>query len=157
MINGTIPDFTSQWFNDIGTTLVGAMMFNIYWPVCEFFIGYGKRIFARTLDRCFRCDVNKTKAITLQQYIELYSGPVFFIHYKYSSIMNITYVTMMYGIGLPVLFPIAVFGYLTLYLMEKTLIYYCYRQPPMYDSKLNNNVLAIMTWGPVLFLSFGYW
>ena len=64
---------------------------------------------------------------------------------------------MMYGVGLPVLFPIAACSFLILYLVEKTMIYYAYRQPPMYDEKLNNNVLSILTYAPLLFLSFGYW
>jgi hypothetical protein len=87
----------------------------------------------------------------------VYSGPVFFIHYKYSAILNIAFVTMMYGMGLPVLFPIAAFSFLTLYVMEKLLLHYVYREPPMYDEKLNKNALSILTYAPVLFLAFGYW
>lgn len=63
----------------------------------------------------------------------------------------------MYGLGIPILFPIAAISFLTLYLVEKVMIYYSYRQPPMYDEKLNNNVLNIMTYAPLLFLSYGYW
>jgi hypothetical protein len=37
------------------------------------------------------------------------------------------------------------------------MIYFSYRLPPTYDEKLNNNVLSIMTYAPLLFLSFGYW
>lgn len=134
------------------------MMFNIYWPVMEFFVWFGYRTLFRQLDRgIFSCNADKTKKITIQQYVEIYSGPTFFIHYKYSSILNITFVTMMYGLGLPVLFPIAAISFLGLYLVEKTMIYYAYRQPPMYDEKLNNNVLTILTYAPLLFLSFGYW
>jgi hypothetical protein len=40
--------------------------------------------------------------------------------------MNITFVTMMYGIGLPVLFPVAALSMFTLYMMEKAMIYYVY-------------------------------
>jgi hypothetical protein len=129
----------------------------VYWPVVEFFIFGGMRQAFRLLDRGFSCDTNRTKKTTLQQYIELYSGPVFFIHYKYSSIMNITFVTMMYGLGMPALFPVAAMSYLTLYCMEKIMLHYCYREPPMYDERLNKNALAILTWAPLLFLSFGYW
>ena len=89
--------------------------------------------------------------------MEVYSGPQYFIHYKYSAILNITFVTFMYGIGLPLLFPIAVASFLVLYLVEKVMIFFSYRQPPMYDEKLNNNVLSLMTYAPLLFLSFGYW
>jgi hypothetical protein len=153
-----IPDFNSQWFNDIGTTLVGAMMFNVYWPVVEFFVFFGMRSTFRLMDRGFACRAaDKTKKTTIQQYVELYSGPVFFIHYKYSSILNITFVSMMYGLGLPVLFPIASLALLTLYCMEKLMLHYAYREPPMYDERLNKNALGILTWAPLLFLAFGSW
>jgi hypothetical protein len=84
-------------------------------------------------------------------------GPDFFVHYKYSAILNITFVTMMYGVGLPVLFPIASASLLVLYLIEKLSLYYSYREPPMYDASLNKNALSILTWAPILFLAFGYW
>ena len=151
------PDFDSNWFNDIGNTLVGAMLFNVYWPICEFFINYGMRYGFRLLDRKLKCDEYVTKKTTIQQYVEVYSGPTFFIHYKYSSILNITFVTMMYGAGLPILFPIAAAAIFVLYCMEKIMVNYSYRQPPAYDERLNNNVLAILTYAPLLFLSFGYW
>lgn len=79
------------------------------------------------------------------------------IHYKYSAILNIAFVTMMYGMGLPILFPIAAFSFFTLYCMEKLLLHYVYREPPMYDEKLNKNALSILTYAPILFLAFGYW
>lgn len=133
------------------------MLFNVYWPVLEFFAFFGMRLGFRLLDRKFGCDTYKTKKTTIQQYVELYSGPTFFIHYKYSSILNITFVTMMYGLGMPILFPIAAAALLVLYCMEKLMIHYSYRQPPMYDERLNNNVLSLMTYAPLAFLSFGYW
>jgi len=64
---------------------------------------------------------------------------------------------MMYGIGIPVLFPIAAVSMATLYFVEKIMVYYVYRQPPMYDEKLNNNVLSLMTYAPLMLLAFGYW
>lgn len=101
--------------------------------------------------------VVNTKKKSLQTYTELYSGPIFSIHYKYSAILNISFVTMMYGMGLPILFPIAAISLLVLYCMEKLLLHYVYREPPMYDEKLNKNALSILTYAPILFLAFGYW
>jgi len=40
--------------------------------------------------------------------MDLYSGPEYIIHYKYSLLLNSAFVTMMYGLGMPILFPIAV-------------------------------------------------
>ncbi len=100
-------------------------------------------------------DVTNKKSI--QTYVETHSGPVFFIHYKYSAILNIVFVTMMYGLGLPILFPIASIALFVLYFMEKLLLHKVYREPPMYDEKLNKNALSILTYAPILFLAFGYW
>lgn len=63
----------------------------------------------------------------------------------------------MYGVGLPILFPIAASALFVLYMLEKFMLYKSYRMPPTYDEKLNNNVLSIMTYAPLLTLSFGYW
>lgn len=64
---------------------------------------------------------------------------------------------MMYGVGLPVLFPIAALSILVLYILEKSLINYSYRLPPTYDERLNNNVLSILSYAPLFGLIFGYW
>lgn len=64
---------------------------------------------------------------------------------------------MMYGLGIPILFPIAAVAYLVLYCTEKLMLHYAYKQPPMYDERINNNVLSIMTYAPLMFLAFGYW
>ena len=158
IFKGKLGDFNTFWFSDIGKTLVGAMLFNVYWPVMEAFVWFGYRLGFRMLDRRFKsCSDEKTNKTTIQQYVEIYSGPVFFIHYKYSSILNITFVTMMYGVGIPVLFPIAALSMAVLYAVEKYMVYYVYRQPPMYDQQLNNNVLTLMTYPPLLLLGFGYW
>lgn len=79
------------------------------------------------------------------------------MHYKYSAIMNIVFLTMMFGAGLPILFPLASGSLLTMYLVEKYEIYYVFQQPPAYDDKLNNAVLVNLDKAPVLLLAFGYW
>lgn len=89
--------------------------------------------------------------------MQVYLGPQFMIHYKYSSCLNIVFVTFMFGFGIPILFPIAALSFLTLYVVEKALIYYSYRQPPMLDSVLNDSVLGKLSWAPFLYLIFGYW
>jgi hypothetical protein len=41
----------------------------------------------------------------------------------------------MYGFGIPMLFPVAILSFVILYFVEKTMLYYSYRMPPMYDEK----------------------
>mmetsp|Transcript_39253 Transcript_39253/g.37670 ORF Transcript_39253/g.37670 Transcript_39253/m.37670 type:complete len:89 (-) Transcript_39253:443-709(-) len=82
------------------------MLFTAYWPLLEFGYLYGLLLFFRILDR--RCSREpSTRAKTVQAYVDLYSGPEYYMHFKYSAILNVVYVTFMYGVALPILFPIA--------------------------------------------------
>ena len=93
----------------------------------------------RFLDRC--CSKNGTRCTTPQQYINLYSGPEFLIHFRYSQTLNIIYVTMMYGPSLPILFPIAFLSFLITYFLEIFMLFYVYRVPITYDETLHVSVL----------------
>jgi len=79
------------------------------------------------------------------------------MHFKYAAILNIVFVTFTFGFGIPILYPIAAIAMLILYLVEKTMLYYSYRLPPMYDERLSQSVLGLMSYAPLLLLSFGYW
>lgn len=48
-----------------------------------------------------------TSLTTISQYYNLYAGPEFLIHYRYSSINKIILISFMYGAGEPVLFLIS--------------------------------------------------
>ena len=65
----------------------------------------------------------------MQGYIEIYSGPVYDIHYKYSSILNIIFITFLYGPGIPILFPIALLSLAVIYVKERLCLAYSYREP----------------------------
>jgi len=69
----------------------------------------------------------KTKCVTQKAYIELYSGPVYQMHYKYASVIMMINVSFMYGMFLPILFPITLFGIWNMYVNERLLLAYWYR------------------------------
>lgn len=106
---------------------------------------------------CMRSIILRTKKVTVQQYINLYSGPVYLMHFKYSSIMVQVFVSFMYGMNIPLLFPIAMFGIFNMYVVERVCLAYYYRQPPMYDQKLNDDVLSILRFAPLFMFVLGYW
>ena len=155
IFRGIDPDFNSRWFANVGDTLVNSMFINIYMPAFECFYNYCIRLLKRAWDKRFW--TKRTSCKTRQAYIELYSGPTFYMHYKYSMILNITFVTMTFGVGMPVLFPIATLSFLFLYFVEKGMLYYGYREPPQYDEVLNNTVLDILKYAPLFLLGFGFW
>ena len=48
----------------------------------------------------------------------------------------IVFVTFMFGFGIPILFPIAAASIFVLYRVEKYMMYYFYKRPPMYEQKI---------------------
>lgn len=79
------------------------------------------------------------------------------MHFKYSTMLNVVYVTFMYGLAIPLLFPIALLALLIMYISEKLQLTYFYRKPPMYDEKLNASSLTVLMYAPVAMMVFGYW
>ena len=63
----------------------------------------------------------------------------------------------MYGLALPLLFPIALLAFAVLYVTERLTITYYYKKPPMYDEKMNQTALGILKWAPFFMVIFGFW
>jgi hypothetical protein len=151
-----MPDFNTGWFRSVGDVIVAAMVFNVYYPIIELLMYWALRVLFRCIDRGCRCR-GDTKSTSIQSYISTYAGPLYFMHYKYSSILTIVFITMMYGFGMPILFPIAMLSFLVLYITEKIMLFYGYVMPPMYDERLSNDVLNKLQFAPLLYVIFGYW
>lgn len=131
--SGYHPDFTVRWYKDVGYLIIDSMTTNIYAPLVELGIALSLRFAFRTLDRGGLRGRYKTKKHTMESYIALYGGPQYFLHSKYSNMLNITYITFMFGMGLPILFPIALASFLVIYVLERFLVAYYYRQPELTD------------------------
>lgn len=155
---GGIPDFNMIFFRQVGNQLVQTMLFNALYPLIEFPIFWGLRELFRVFDRpCCSLDRFRTKKTSINSYISIYVGPVYYMHFKYSAFLNICFVTMMFGFGIPLLFPVATLGFAILYVVENLMLYYSYQQPPLYDEKLDTSVLNFLKFAPLGFLAFGYW
>lgn len=133
------------------------MIFNIAWPVIEFFLWFSVRLLKRLWDSGLSLNRNATNKKTIVDYVELYCGPDYVIHYKYSFILNIVFITFLFGAGLPILFPIAMVSFIVLFLMERLQLAYSYKRPPMFDEKLNEAAVHILVFAPFLYLLVGFW
>jgi hypothetical protein len=63
----------------------------------------------------------------------------------------------MYGTALPILYPIGLLAFIVLYSVEKYLVYYWYKQPPVFDETITMNALSMLLWAPVLYMMTSYW
>lgn len=79
------------------------------------------------------------------------------IHFKYSDCLNITFLAMLYGLGMPIMFPMAAVIIMNQRLAERIQVAYNYRLPPAMDNSLSDSVLSIMKYAPLMLLFNGYW
>ena len=141
---GKFTDFNTEWFNSIGKTIRDTMWFNAIYPLIEFVAFYLIRLLFRLIDSSCTLDKYRTKSKSIQGYLDIQSGPLYLMHFKYAAVLNIVFVTFMYGYGIPELFPIALVSFIIILFVEKAQLYYSYRAPPLYDERLSQKVLSIM-------------
>ena len=144
--SGIYTDFSSQWFQDIGSLIAETAVLNIVFPMIEFLVYLAIRHLKRILDQksLCPCDKYKTRARTIYHFEQIYSGPQFFVHYRLAFIVNIVYVTFLFGPGMPILFPIALAGLIFTYVSERLRMAYSYQKPPMYNSQLAATTLSAL-------------
>lgn len=106
---------------------------------------------------CKDKSTNSTKAKTIQQYIKSHTGPEPELHLQYSLIFVSIFVCFLYGLALPILFPITFFMMINQYISERFLFAYFHRKPPIYGTSMNKKSLAILRFAPMMMLPFGYW
>jgi len=63
----------------------------------------------------------------------------------------------MYGMMIPILFPIALLGFVNMYVNERILLAYYYKQPPKYDMELHLIAINRVKLAPLLMYLLSYW
>lgn len=101
-----------DWYPNVGFKIVQTMLINSILPYVGLVTAFAVPFVMRLLDRKFSSDMYKTKKTSMAAYKDLFSGKDYVIHFKYSGILNIVYITMLYGVGMPILFPIAAFNFI---------------------------------------------
>ena len=87
------------------------MLIQAILPFNTLVIGFALPIAMKFYDSSYTMETRRTRAPTMQGYKNVQQGVDYVIHFKYSAVLNVVYVTCMYGIGMPVLFPIAAINF----------------------------------------------
>ena len=154
IFTGKFSDFNEQWYNFTGEVVVGSMVLNMFMPIFLEMFFYFQRWAIRKWDQLSH---HGTKCKSIAQYIEVYGGAEFEAHFRYSNVLMITYVTMLYGTSMPILFVIAAVSFLIKYYLDIYMLHYVFTAPPTYDETLNLEMIEILKFAPLLLLGFGFW
>ena len=123
------------------------MFITAFMPYIEITIAVILKQIYRCWDRGSLGSVNArkpTKKTTDQQFIDLYSGSEYLIHFKYSTVIMQVYVAFDYGLFVPMLFILATIGIFNMYIVESFCMFYYYQTPPSYDEKLSYHALKFV-------------
>lgn len=134
--NGYYSEIDEFWIDDIGHIIYSTMVTNIYFPVIEWSMYWAIRKCYRMYDqrKLNPNDCTRTRSRSLFEFVDLYSGAVFYVHYKYSTLLNIAFVCLLYGSIMPLLYFVGLASYFFFYTCERLVLAYSYRKPPMYDN-----------------------
>ena len=123
------PDQTTKWYVMMGPALVQTALVLAVFPYINWSLFYAIRLVRRFRDSGFGCckSMPPTKLKNVTQFVELYSGQDIFMYFKYSNIMVLTFCAFTHGIAFPVLWPIALFGLINNYLVERICLAYYYK------------------------------
>jgi hypothetical protein len=109
------------------------------------------------MDRSWGSDTFSTQAPTVQAYIDIYAGPEYLIHYRYAAILLNIYVAFFYGTAMPYLYVTALLAFVILYINERLLVCYYYREPPAFDEKMTLMTLEMTKYVPLMMLPVAFW
>ena len=126
-------------------------------PIVGVCVGFGVPFIKQKLDSKGTHDKYVTKSTNMAKYKSIYGGAEYLIHFKYSEFLNLTYITMMYGLGVPLLFPIAALYMFIAYVCERIMLAYVVRQPPAMDDALTKQALDLLKYAPLFLLVNGWW
>jgi hypothetical protein len=87
------------------------MPINAFLPFILLFIGWAIPWVKRKIDMRWGNDRYVTKMKSMGKYKEVWSGGEFLMHIKQGEILLVVFVTCMYGVGMPLMFPIAAFNF----------------------------------------------
>lgn len=156
-MKGPFSDYLPQWYIDVGLKIIVTYTVQGIMPFVNVCVCFGLQRAFLILDHGCSTNPYFTSAPTIQQYKMLYSGIDMPIHFKYSEFLNITFLACLYGLGMPIMFPMAFIIIANQRLCERVLMAYMYRMPPAMDDSLSNSVLSILKYGPLLLLFNGFW
>lgn len=139
---GKFDDFTSDWYQSIGSIIALTLIFNIATPIAEFFLSFILKCFRKCWDtRCYRVP---TSSKTKSEYLGLYVDDIFPIGERYAYLIATFFVTFSFSGVLPILIPIVVISLFLLYFCDKLLLFKFYQTPKNYTTNLHNFFINVL-------------
>lgn len=152
-------DYSAHWFESNGNLLIHIMILFAIYPLIEATLIVPFYYLLRWMDKNLHRlrDGTLTAMPSIDAYIELHAGPAFLMHYRMVSMLLQITIALLYGVALPILYPIALIGLVIQSVIDRLLLCYFYREPPHYDEKSTLQVIKIIEFVAISSLFHHFW
>jgi len=159
--NGPFSDYSPEWYVFVANTFTQTIIINCFFntgfqmamDVLTWFFRRSDQKWAKTEEEKLRT----TKTTQIGQYVNLFQGDAYIVHFKFSMVFNAVFCTMLYGMGIPLLFPIAVMGLVIFWMLERYCVAYTYQKPASLDDRLTKNAVDLLLKAPLFFVCNSFW
>ena len=141
IFGGEYEDATPTFFRKIGNKIIITMILMLFTIHGSNMAFAGCCSLKRRCDRGCTSDSHRTKTLTQFDYEDMNTGIEFSIDYRYANLLTWLFVVIVYGTGMPILYPIGALNFLIGYWIDKYLLLTHYRKPPMFMSVMIINVI----------------
>ena len=76
---------------------------------------------------------------------------------QHAYLINLVFLVCLFGPGQPLLVIVALCNVTLRYNIERLMLAYFYRRPPVHDSSLNQNTLLMISLAPILYCFSAAW
>lgn len=108
--DGRYTDFSPFWYQDVGDQIYQTYFIQMLMPFINLIIEFTMVNIFHCMDSGICCDKRKSKSKNIHMFLDTYMGSDFSVNlgYLYADSLNVIFLAMFYGIGIPIMFPMAV-------------------------------------------------
>lgn len=88
---------------------------------------------------------------------QVYTGNDFKLSIRYAQLLMTSCVTLVYGTGMPILYPVAALSFLLSYWVDKGLMVKYYRAPPHYSTEVGDTMMRFLPLAFAVHLAVSAW
>lgn len=147
----TTVEFTADWFNTIGVTVILVQLGDVLSSHGDKFYKYFDYHRKKHLSR------TKELALTQDELNMAQMGPEFEFAFSYAQLLSTFFCCFTFSTGIPILYVICAANYLVYYNVEKYLFIHLYRIPPHFSNNVGKRATAMLPYAFIIHLLMSIW
>ncbi|EAR99812.2 transmembrane protein, putative (macronuclear) [Tetrahymena thermophila SB210] len=135
--NGQYYDLNSEWYRNVGVIYAITIITKCFFVPLEKLFYYAYKKFEIWRDQGYTANIRATKCKSNQEFIKLRRGPKFNLEIRYAQSLEVLYLMMVFGSGIPLMYFITFLYFLFTLMADRYLIFSVCRIPKPSDEQMS--------------------